>query len=73
MQSFGGAALDQVTFSYKDQNQKILENYSLQIKPGNIVGLHGPSGCGKSTVMKLLLRFWDTQKRDVMGKWQECP
>ena len=64
MQSFGGAALDQVTFSYKDQ--KILENYFLQIKPGNIVGLHGPSGCGKSTVMKLLLRFWDTQKGDVL-------
>lgn len=62
--AFCGAELNNVTFSYKEQ--KILEDYSLRIKSGQITGLHGPSGCGKSTVMKLLLRFWDTKQGDVL-------
>ena len=38
-----------------------LENVSLDIKPGQSVGLVGASGAGKSTLIKLLLRFYDIE------------
>lgn len=62
-QDFTGAEADHVTFAYNDE--KILEDYSLQLQPGRITGIHGPSGCGKSTLLKLLMRFWDVQKGSV--------
>ena len=39
-----------------------LEDISLEIKPGQSVGLVGASGAGKSTLIKLLLRFYDVEK-----------
>tara|TARA_B110000114_G_scaffold185729_1_gene234393 strand:+ start:3993 stop:5915 length:1923 start_codon:yes stop_codon:yes gene_type:complete len=39
-----------------------LEDVSLEIKPGQSVGLVGASGAGKSTLIKLLLRFYDIEK-----------
>jgi ATP-binding cassette subfamily B multidrug efflux pump len=39
-----------------------LEDISLEIKPGQSVGLVGASGSGKSTLIKLLLRFYDVEK-----------
>ena len=55
--TFSGAEADHVTFSYEDE--VILDDYSLQIQPGKILGIHGASGSGKSTLLKLLMRFWD--------------
>ena len=37
----------------------------MEIKKGKITGLHGVSGCGKSTILKLLMRFWDTDSGEV--------
>ena len=37
----------------------------MKIKEGKITGLHGASGCGKSTILKLLMRFWDTDNGQV--------
>lgn len=44
--------LDNVSFNYK--NNKILENFSLNIKENNFLCLYGPSGSGKSTFLKLI-------------------
>ena len=60
---FLGAQVKNVTFAYDDE--MILENYSINLQPNKIIGIHGPSGCGKSTLLKLLMRFWDVQKGSV--------
>lgn len=57
------ASANQVTFAYEER--KILENFSFQIHPGKITGIHGPSGCGKSTLLKLFMRFWDTNTGEI--------
>lgn len=53
----GRIEINNVTFSYSNDSPNVLENVSLNIKPGEYVGIVGPSGCGKSTLLKLLLGF----------------
>ena len=55
--TFSGADAEYVTFAY--DNEVILDNYSLDIPAGKILGIHGASGSGKFTLLKLLMRFWD--------------
>ena len=60
---FSGAEAKNVTFAY--ENETILDDYSLKLKPGKITGIHGASGSGKSTLLKLLMRFWDVNEGSV--------
>lgn len=58
----GELRIDDVTFHYPMRpDLPALEEFSLQVKPGETVALVGPSGAGKSTVFSLLLRFHDPQ------------
>jgi len=50
--------LDHVTFGYR-ANQRVLDDLSAEIIPGEMVAFIGPSGTGKSTLLALLLRFYD--------------
>lgn len=54
--SFDGARANHVSFAYGEEN--ILEDVSVEIAKGKIVGISGKSGSGKSTLLKLFMRFW---------------
>ena len=59
----GEIAFDHVTFSYPTRpDSEALKDFSLAVKPGEVVALVGPSGAGKSTVFQLLLRFYDPKQ-----------
>lgn len=51
------AKFKNVNFSYNEN--KVLNNFNVELKKGNITGIIGKSGSGKSTMLKLLMRFWD--------------
>lgn len=53
----GAVQFERVSFGYEPDNI-VLEDFSLQVKPGEVVALVGPSGSGKTTVVNLLLRFY---------------
>ena len=57
---FEGINAEDVTFAYGEET--ILDNFSIDIKKGEITGIIGKSGSGKSTLLKLFMRFWDTDK-----------
>lgn len=53
----GNIRLENLTFSYKKDDRKILNGINVEIKEGEYVGIVGKTGCGKSTLVRLLLGF----------------
>lgn len=66
--TFEGAKAEHVNFAY-DEN-KILDDFSIEIPKSKVIGITGKSGSGKSTFLKLLMRFWETDsgKISISGK-----
>ena len=56
----GEISMDKITFTHDEgQGDTLFRDFSLEIKPGEKIGLVGASGSGKTTLTKLLLRFAD--------------
>ncbi len=51
---------------YKTSTDKVLENISLTIEPGETVGIIGSTGCGKSTLVSLIPRLYDADSGEVL-------
>lgn len=65
--STGHVQLDDVSFNYPSRPESYaLQNFSLQVAPGETVALVGPSGAGKTTLFQLLMRFYDPQQGHVL-------
>ena len=60
----GNVKLDDVYFSYVPE-KKLIEHFSLQVKPGQRVAIVGPTGCGKTTLINLLMRFYDVDSGSI--------
>lgn len=56
---------DNVSFSYNEWTEEVLQNFNLSIRPGEKIALVGLSGSGKSTVMKLLFRLYDVTSGNI--------
>jgi len=56
----GEIRLENVQFHYGGR-RRVIEDFSLHIRPGEKIGLVGRSGAGKSTIVNLLLRFYDVE------------
>lgn len=54
----GNVKIEDVSFSYVPE-QKLIEDFNLDIKPGQKIAIVGPTGCGKTTLINLLMRFYD--------------
>lgn len=64
-QADGRVVLQNVNFSYT-ATQKLIEQFNLQVKPGQRVAIVGPTGCGKSTIINLLMRFYDVNSGTII-------
>jgi ATP-binding cassette subfamily B protein len=63
----GAVRFDNVTFHYPSRpDSAALQNFSLEVVPGETIAFVGPSGAGKSTTFQLLLRFYDPDSGQVL-------
>jgi ATP-binding cassette subfamily B protein len=63
----GNIRFDNVTFHYPSRPlQAALDNFTLEVSPGETIAFVGPSGAGKSTTFQLLLRFYDPDSGNVL-------
>jgi ABC-type multidrug transport system fused ATPase/permease subunit len=60
---FSGASAHGVGFSYG--GEEVLDNVSLEVSQGKVVGIEGKSGSGKSTLCRLFMRFWDVDRGSI--------
>jgi len=60
----GHVVFNNVQFAYKE-NETIIKNFSVEVKPGQRVAIVGPTGAGKTTLVKLLMRFYDVSSGEI--------
>ncbi len=61
----GGITFENVTFGYKSY-EPVLKGVSLDIKPGEMIGIVGHSGVGKSTLINLIMRLYDVNAGRIL-------
>lgn len=60
----GHIRLEHVAFSY-DKEKELINDFNLDVKPGERVAIVGPTGCGKTTMINLLMRFYDVDSGSI--------
>lgn len=63
---FGTLEFRDVDFAYPDASKPVLRNISFKTKPGETVAFIGSTGSGKSTIVKLIPRFYDVTKGQIL-------
>lgn len=65
----GDVDFDDVSFSYSPDNP-LIQNFNVNVSPGETIAIVGPTGAGKTTLINLLMRFYDVDsgKITVEGK-----
>ena len=61
---YGDVAVENVDFGY-DEGKKIIKNFDLDVKSGQMIAIVGPTGAGKTTIINLLMRFYDVWSGDI--------
>lgn len=61
----GSVCVENVSFSYNPEIS-LLQDISINVKPGQRIAIVGPTGCGKTTMINLLMRFYDVQKGQIV-------
>ena len=54
-----------ISFSYVPE-QRLIENFSLEVFKGKRIAIVGPTGCGKTTLINLLMRFYDVREGEIL-------
>ena len=49
----------------------VINDFSVDVQPGQKIALVGPTGAGKTTMVKLLMRFYDVNQRRDPGRWAQ--
>src|SRR5690606_19666497 len=61
----GSVEFKNVSFSY-NPDEPVLEDFSLQVKPGQTIALVGETGSGKSTIVNLFCRFYEPVNGEII-------
>jgi len=78
-----GIRLEHVSFAYPGTSRRVLDDVSLDLKPGSVVAIVGENGAGKSTLVKLLCRMYQPDLGRILvdgvdlaripaGNWRSC-
>ena len=70
LQPDGHVVLEDVAFRYLP-DRPLIENFNLDVKPGQRIAIVGPTGCGKTTLINLLMRFYDVNSGRISVSGQD--
>jgi ATP-binding cassette subfamily B protein len=62
----GGIKFENVSFTYPGSDKTVLNDISLEVKPGQTVAIVGTTGSGKTTLTKLISRLYDVDKGKIL-------
>ena len=61
----GSVEFEHVKFGY-NEDKIVINDFSINIKPGQKVAIVGPTGAGKTTIVKLLMRFYELNSGNIL-------
>ncbi|WP_455844067.1 heme ABC transporter ATP-binding protein/permease CydC [Pantoea agglomerans] len=70
--------IENVSFSYPQRPEAVLQHFSLSLNAGEHLALLGPTGCGKSSLLALITRGWEAQQGSIslndsdLAAWDEA-